>query len=173
LLGVGLAALPAMIITGRLAERAGPRLVSITLVAFAAAGVLPALAGSPWALFALMLVLGAASGALDVAREAVAGRVAPPSCAGAAGAHRRLRAGACVSHRERRRELERALRAAGRLGAGPAISTVAVLGYLGFTIGPPLIGGVTAASGFRGGFAFLAAASALLVATAPILRRLG
>jgi hypothetical protein len=64
-------------------------------------------------------------------------------------------------------------RAAGRLGAGPAISTVAVLGYLGFTVGPPLIGAVTAASGLRGGVAFLAAASALLVATAPILRRLG
>ena len=64
-------------------------------------------------------------------------------------------------------------RTAGRLGAGPAISTVAVLGYVGFTVGPPLIGGVTAVSGLRGGLGFLAAASALLLATAPILRRLG
>jgi MFS family permease len=322
LLGVGLGALPAMVLTGRLAERVGPRLVPLTLAAFAVAGALPALAGSPWSLFALMLVLGATSGALDVAintrasavEQALRVRVLDGMHAGfsagvvvggigtgllrrAAAEPRAILAGVavvvlCVAAANVRAEplpvvstaraalarplvvvgavlllafliesgvenwsalfienglhaspavsglgpglfaaamvVGRALaqhaapesaavriaiagsaaaaglvvasiaqhpvvalagfvaagaglglsaptlfRAAGRLGAGPAISTVAVLGYLGFTVGPPLIGAVTAASGLRGGVAFLAAASALLVATAPILRRLG
>jgi MFS family permease len=322
LLGVGLAALPAMVVAGRLADRAGPRLVPITLAAFAVAGVLPALAGSTSALFGLMLVLGATSGALDVAvntrasaveqalnvrvldgvhaafsagvvvggigtgllrhagaepraillgvgvvvsvvaaantgadplpgvpsaraaltrpllivgavlalafliesgvenwsalfienglhaspavsglgpglfaaamvlGRAIAQRAAPESTtlrmaiAGGAAA-----AGLVVASSARHSAVALAgfvlagaglalsaptlFRAAGRLGAGPAISTVAVLGYLGFTVGPPLIGGVTAVSGLRGGLGFLAAASAVLLATAPVLRRLG
>jgi hypothetical protein len=64
-------------------------------------------------------------------------------------------------------------RTAGAIGGGSAISTVAVLGYLGFIAGPPLIGAVAGATTLRGGIAFLAAAGALLVTTAAILRRSG
>ena len=63
-------------------------------------------------------------------------------------------------------------RAAGHLGAAPAISTVAVLGYAGFTTAPPAIGGVAAATSLRGGLVFIAAMAVILVATVPILRRL-
>ena len=62
-------------------------------------------------------------------------------------------------------------RTAGALGGGSAIATAAVLGYLGFMAGPPLIGGVAGATSLRGGIAFLAGAGALLVASATILRR--
>jgi len=53
---VALAALPAMLLTGRLANRANQRLVWITLVLFASAGALPPLAHSRWVLFALLLL---------------------------------------------------------------------------------------------------------------------
>ena len=63
---------------------------------------------------------------------------------------------------------------AGRLGGegcrGSALSTVAILGYLGFLVGPPLIGGVSSASSLRGGFLFLAATAVILAACAPLLR---
>jgi hypothetical protein len=62
-------------------------------------------------------------------------------------------------------------RVAGRYGAAPAISTVAVLGYLGFVAGPPIFGAVAGATSVRGGFVFLCAMAAVLVATVPILRR--
>lgn len=321
LLAVGLAALPAMVVTGRVAQRVGTRLVPIALVGFAAAGALPAFAGSPGVLFALMLFVGATSGALDVAinvratavesawrvrvldgmhagfsagvvvggvttgllrragvhptaillgavvvllataaanvggetvaqqpqRHAalarpllivgailglaflieggvenwsallientlhsspaisglgpglfaaamVAGRAlaqrASPSAApvrmtiagvaAAAGAalaavapHPAVAlAGFVIAGGGLALSAPTLFRLAGRLGAGPAVSTVAVLGYTGFTAGAPMIGGVSAATSLRGGFVFLAIAAALLVATVPILRRL-
>jgi hypothetical protein len=64
-------------------------------------------------------------------------------------------------------------RLAGRLGGAPAISTVAVVGYVGFLVGPPLIGAVAGATSLRGGFVFLACVGALLVTTVPIVRRAG
>jgi MFS family permease len=64
--------------------------------------------------------------------------------------------------------------AAGRLagvgGRGSAVSTVAILGYLGFLVGPPLFGAVSGASSLRGGFVFLCAAAILLAVCAPLLR---
>jgi len=63
---------------------------------------------------------------------------------------------------------------AGRLGGegarGSALSTVAVLGYLGFLVGPPLIGGVSSVSSLRGGFVFLCAVAVLLAVSAPLIR---
>jgi MFS family permease len=63
---------------------------------------------------------------------------------------------------------------AGRLGGegahGSALSTVAILGYLGFLVGPPLIGAVSGASSLRGGFVFLCAMAVVLAACAPLLR---
>ena len=64
---------------------------------------------------------------------------------------------------------------AGRLGGeggrGAALSTVAILGYLGFVAGPALIGAVSGATSLRGGFLFLCAVAVVLAACAPILRR--
>ena len=64
--------------------------------------------------------------------------------------------------------------AAGRLGGeggrGSALSTVAILGYLGFLVGPPLIGAVSGASSLRGGFFFVCAMAVVLAACAPLLR---
>ena len=63
---------------------------------------------------------------------------------------------------------------AGRLGGtggrGSALSTVAILGYLGFLVGPPLIGAVSSASSLRGGFLFLCAMAVVLALCAPLLR---
>jgi MFS family permease len=63
---------------------------------------------------------------------------------------------------------------AGRLGGvgsrGSALSTVAILGYLGFLVGPPLIGAVSSASSLRGGFLFLCAMAVALALCAPLLR---
>ena len=299
LLGVSLGALPAMIVTGRILDRVGPRIVPLTAGAFAVAGALPALARSPWALFALLLVVGAATGAFDVAINAranaieaaadvrvmdglhaafSAGVVVGGISAGLAGLDQAvgvLRAGilvaasrdvhvsansvegvgppdgftglavgiavvgpfdtaslsdntstfspgmfaaAMVTGRLLAQRTPRTpaaarmafagtaaavglavvalahgpllalagfvvtglglavsaptlFRVAGRLGAAPAISTVAVLGYLGFVVGPPLFGAVAGASSVRGGFVFLCAAAGVLVTTAPILRR--
>lgn len=67
LLVEGLAALPAMLLAGRIADRVGSRAVPVALVLFAGAAVLPALAGSVWVLALLLVLVGAASGALDVA----------------------------------------------------------------------------------------------------------
>ena len=64
---VGLGALVSMRATGVLLDRVGPRLTPVTIAAFAAAGALPALATSPAALFVFAVVLGATSGAMDVA----------------------------------------------------------------------------------------------------------
>ena len=63
---------------------------------------------------------------------------------------------------------------AGRIGGegahGSALSTVAIVGYLGFVAGPPLIGAVSGASSLRGGFLFLCAMAVFLAACAPLLR---
>ena len=53
---------------------------------------------------------------------------------------------------------------AGRRGAG--ISTVAVLSYTGFLIGPPLFGAVAGATSLRGGFILLCGAAVLLAVAA-------
>ena len=66
LLAVALAALPAMLITGRVVDRVGPRILPLTLVIFAAAVLLPALANSVWQLGLALVVVGLASGALEV-----------------------------------------------------------------------------------------------------------
>jgi MFS family permease len=62
-------------------------------------------------------------------------------------------------------------RIGGEGGRGAALSTVAILGYLGFLAGPPLIGGVSGASTLRGGFVFLCVVAVLLALCAPVLRR--
>ena len=307
-----------MLLTGRLAERAGPRLVPLTVGAFAVAGMLPALARSPWVLFALLLLVGGSTGAFDVAINVHASGIestygvrvmdglhaafSAGVVVGGIGAGLLRRAGAhpawilfvvgvlllAIAHLNRggeelpfvvaeRAPFARALlivggvlalaflvesgvetwsalyienglhsspavsglgpglfaaamvtgrlvaqraappsaalrmafagaaaavglgtsaavsspavalvgfvvaglglalsaptlfREAGALGGASAISTVAVLGYLGFLAGPPLIGAVAGATSVRGGVAFLAAAAAVLVTTAAIL----
>jgi MFS family permease len=320
LLAVALAALPAMLAAGRLAGRAGSRLVPVTLFAFAVAGVLPPVASSRWLLFAFLLLIGGASGALDVAinarvsaletvrgvrvmdgmhalysggvvlggvgagvarhfgahpsailatvcaivlvvaaanvraealqvaptrhaaiavpllvvgavfaisallesgveawsalllenglhtgpaisglgpglfaagmvtGRALAQRLAPPSIAlrmtisGVAAATGLglasiatlpavAVAGMFVAGCGLALSVPTLFRLAGQLGGAPAISTAAILGYVGFLVGPPAIGGVAGATSLRGGFVFLACAGALLVTTVPILRR--
>jgi MFS family permease len=64
---VGLGALVSMRATGVLLDRFGPRLTPVTISLFAAAGALPGLATSPAVLFAFAVLLGVASGAMDVA----------------------------------------------------------------------------------------------------------
>jgi MFS family permease len=66
LFAVGFAALPAMLLTGRIVDRVGPRATPAALLLFAVSGVLPAFADSIAALVPALLFLGAATGALDV-----------------------------------------------------------------------------------------------------------
>jgi MFS family permease len=68
----GLAALPAMLLAGRLVDRFGSRLLPLALVLFGLAVLLPGLAGSVWALAAALVLVGATSGALDVVINAAA-----------------------------------------------------------------------------------------------------
>jgi MFS family permease len=65
-LAVALAALPAMVVTGRIVDRVGPRIMPLALVFFAAAAVLPGLTGSVVQLGLALVVVGLASGAVDV-----------------------------------------------------------------------------------------------------------
>lgn len=74
LLLVGLGALVAMRATGVLIDRVGPRLTRISVALFGLAGLLPALASSPVELYVFALLVGAASGAMDVAINADAVR---------------------------------------------------------------------------------------------------
>jgi MFS family permease len=81
LLMVGLGALVSMRFTGHLIDRYGGMVLPVVTVLFAICGVLPALAGSVVTLSAALLLLGATSGAMDVAinatgshAEAVTGR---------------------------------------------------------------------------------------------------
>jgi MFS family permease len=66
LFAVAAAALPAMILTGRLVDRRGPGLVAPVLVAYGIAAVFPGLVDSVLALALALAVIGALSGALDV-----------------------------------------------------------------------------------------------------------
>ena len=52
---------------------------------------------------------------------------------------------------------------------GSAVATVTMLGYLGFLVGPPLVGGLAEAVGLRAAFAALALIAAALVAATPRL----
>jgi MFS family permease len=70
LLLVGLGALVSMRATGVLMDRIGPRLTPVSVAIFGLAGLLPGLAGSPGALYFFALLVGAASGAMDVAINA-------------------------------------------------------------------------------------------------------
>jgi MFS family permease len=65
-LAVALAALPAMLVTGRIVDRVGPRIMPLVLVLFGLAVVLPGLAGSVWQLTLALVVVGLTSGAVDV-----------------------------------------------------------------------------------------------------------
>jgi MFS family permease len=71
---VGVGALISMRATGVLVDRRSPRLTAWTVGAFGLAAILPALAASPGELYILLFVLGAASGAMDVAINADAVR---------------------------------------------------------------------------------------------------
>ncbi|MGH3022713.1 MAG: MFS transporter [Gaiellaceae bacterium] len=66
LLAVGFAALPAMLLTGRLVDRVGARAMPAALVLFGLAALLPGLAGSVPQLALALALVGATSGALDV-----------------------------------------------------------------------------------------------------------
>lgn len=66
LLMIGLGALVSMRLTGHLVDRLGAPVLPVVMVGFAVAGVLPAFAGSPVALGAALLLLGALAGATDV-----------------------------------------------------------------------------------------------------------
>ncbi|HEY7792592.1 MAG TPA: MFS transporter [Gaiellaceae bacterium] len=63
--------------------------------------------------------------------------------------------------------------AGGRLGPpeerGRDLATVTTLGYLGFLVGPPVVGGLAEAAGLRASFAALALLAAALVAAIPRL----
>lgn len=71
---VGFGALVSMRATGVLIDRLGPRVTALSVAAFGVAGFLPGLAGSPAQLYVAALLLGAASGAMDVAINADAVR---------------------------------------------------------------------------------------------------
>jgi MFS family permease len=70
LLMIGLGALLSMRLTGHLVDRLGAGVLPVVMVGLAAVGVLPAFAGSPVALGAALLLLGALAGATDVAINA-------------------------------------------------------------------------------------------------------
>jgi predicted MFS family arabinose efflux permease len=72
LLCIGAGALASMRPAGAAVDRFGGRVLPLTFGAFAACAVLPALAGSPAVLAGALLVLGATSGAVDVAVNAEA-----------------------------------------------------------------------------------------------------
>ena len=65
-LALALAALPAMLVTGRIVDRVGPRILPLTLVLFGLAAVLPGLASSVWQLTLALIVVGITTGAVDV-----------------------------------------------------------------------------------------------------------
>ncbi len=75
LLAIGLAALPAMLLTGRLVDRMGPRALPPALALFGVAVVLPGLTGSGWQLALALALVGATSGALDVVINVAAASV--------------------------------------------------------------------------------------------------
>lgn len=70
LFAIPVAAVPAMLLTGPLARRLGPRTLPIVTGAFAAGTLAVALAGSRWTFSAALLLVGATSGAIEVALNA-------------------------------------------------------------------------------------------------------
>ena len=66
LLGAGIGALPAMVLTGRLWARLGWWLMPVTAAAFAVAALTPLLVNTPLALAAALVAIGASSGSMDV-----------------------------------------------------------------------------------------------------------
>lgn len=74
LLWVGLGALPAMALTGRVVDRFGVRVTGIPLIALAATGVVLAMSAQDALSLSIgMLLVGATSGSADVAANALAG----------------------------------------------------------------------------------------------------
>ena len=71
---VGVGALVSMRATGVLIDRSGRDVTPIAVGVFGATAILPAAAGSPGELYVFLLLLGAASGAMDVAVNADAVR---------------------------------------------------------------------------------------------------
>ena len=69
-LGVAVGALPALLATGLAVDRWGARLLPATLVGFGLAVLTPALASTPLELGLTLVLVGAASGSLDVAINA-------------------------------------------------------------------------------------------------------
>jgi MFS family permease len=61
-----IAALPAMLLTGRVVDRFGPRVMPLLLALFGVAVVLPGLTDSVWELALSLLFVGATTGAVDV-----------------------------------------------------------------------------------------------------------
>jgi MFS family permease len=57
-----------------------------------------------------------------------------------------------------------------RVDAAAAVATVTTFAYLGFFIGPPLLGGLAQAGGLRIAFAFLTVVAAAVAAVATRLR---
>lgn len=70
LFAVPVAAVPAMLLTGPLARRLGPRTLPLVTAAFALGTLAVAGTGSRWTFSAALLVIGAASGAIEVALNA-------------------------------------------------------------------------------------------------------
>jgi MFS family permease len=75
LLCVALAALPAMLLAGQLADLFGAKLVPLALAIFAAATAFPGLTRSVPALFAALAFVGIGTGALDIAINAQAATI--------------------------------------------------------------------------------------------------
>ncbi len=80
MLCVALAALPAMLVAGRLADVFGARLVPIFLVFFGAAEWLPGLARSVPTLVLFLAVVGIGTGLLDIAINASSAASAQGCC---------------------------------------------------------------------------------------------
>jgi len=60
--------------------------------------------------------------------------------------------------------------AAGRIGGAAGIATVTTVGYLGFLVGPPLVGALAEALSLRASFVLLAALAAAIAAAAMRIR---
>ena len=65
-LAVAIAALPAMLLTGRVVDRVGPRVMPLFLALFGVAAVLPGLTNSVWQLALTLVFVGVTTGAVDV-----------------------------------------------------------------------------------------------------------
>jgi MFS family permease len=75
LFGVAAGSVPALLLAGRILHRMEPaRVCVVTALVFSAALPLIGVAGGVWQLTAILMVLGAASGVLDVAMNTLARR---------------------------------------------------------------------------------------------------